>query len=74
MSKDSVVENEILYSLEKYLKSDPNFTILIFLPNENIELDSLRINWKDNDFNKIHNSLNSENLLFGLPKLHLFLL
>ena len=72
-------ENEILYGLNKDLQSqvvslkyeDPNFTRLIFLPNKNIGLDSLRLNRKDNDFNKIHNSLNSEDLLLGLPKFKL---
>jgi serpin B len=86
VSQESVVEvdmmfqeNEILYGLNKELQSqvvslkyeDPNFTMLIFLPNKNIGLDSLRLNLKDNDFSKIHNSLNSEDLLLGMPKFKL---
>ena len=68
-------ENDVLYGLNKALPSkvvslkfkDPNFTMIIFLPNENIGLDSLRFNLKDNDLNKIHNSFNSEDLLQGFP-------
>jgi serpin B len=86
VSKDSVVEvdmmfqeNEIFYGLNKDLQSqvvslkyeDPNFTMLIFLPNKNIGLDSLRLNLKDDDFSEIHNSLNYEDLLIGMPKFRL---
>ena len=86
VSQESVVdidmmfqENEILYGLNKDLQSqvvslkyeDPNFTMLIFLPNKNIGLDSFRLNLKANDFSKIHNSLNSEDLLLGMPKFKL---
>jgi len=72
-------ESEILYGEDKELQSqvislqyeDPNFAMIIILPNEETPLDSLSSHIIHKDFNMIHQSLSQTELLLGMPKFKL---
>jgi len=83
LSNDSSVEvdmmfqeSEILYGEDEDLQSqvislqyeDPNFTMILILPDEETPLDSLSSNLIHRDFNMIHQSLNQTELLLEMPK------
>ena len=71
--------NEILYGQNKELQSqvislqyeDPNFTMIIILPDSELGMETLSENLKEKNFTKIHNSLNSRDLLLKMPKFKL---
>ena len=88
VSKESSIDadmmfqvNEILYGQDKELQSqvvslqyeDPNFTMIIMLPNNDSEagMEFLHTNLKGKDFNKIHDSLNTRDLRLTMPKFKL---
>jgi len=86
VSKNAPVEaemmfqaNEILYGHNKALKSqvvslqyeDPNFTMLIILPDTDTGIEFLSQNLQDLDFNTVHNNLKAKELLLKMPKFKL---
>jgi len=86
VSTDSSVEadmmfldNEIFYGQDKQLQSqvislqyeDPNFTMIIILPDSKASMESLSENLKEKNFTQIHNSLNSRDVLLKMPKFKL---
>jgi len=86
VSNDSSVDvdmmfqtNEILYGQDKELQSqvvslqyeDPNFTMLVILPDSEAAMESLSMKLKDRDFNSIHKSLEPRELLLKMPKFKL---
>eukprot|EP00091_Calanus_sinicus_P001538 TRINITY_DN1154_c0_g2_i4.p1 TRINITY_DN1154_c0_g2~~TRINITY_DN1154_c0_g2_i4.p1 ORF type:complete len:294 (-),score=72.12 TRINITY_DN1154_c0_g2_i4:354-1103(-) len=86
VSADSSVEadmmfldSEIFYGQDKALQSqvislqyeDPNFTMIIILPDSDEAMESLSENLKEKNFTQIHNSLNSRDLLLKMPKFKL---
>merc|ERR1719427_928341 len=72
-------ENEILFGKDKDLQSqmvslqseDPNFTMIIILPDNEDDMENLSMNLQGMDFNRIHNSLYPENILLKMPKFKL---
>merc|ERR1711915_803632 len=74
-----VQENEILYGTVEDLQSqvvslqyeDPNFTMIVFLPNSARSLDALSKKLIEVDFNSIHESLDYRKLLLRMPKFKL---
>jgi len=74
-----VQENEILYGTVEDLQSqvvslqyeDPNFTMIVFLPNSAQSLEALSKKLIEVDFNSIHESLDYHKLLLRMPKFKL---
>ena len=73
------LDSEIFYGQDKELQSqvislqyeDPNFTMIIILPDSELGMETLSENLKEKNFTKIHNSMNSRDLLLKMPKFKL---
>merc|ERR1712106_327710 len=73
------LDNELYYGHNKELEAqvvslqyeDPNFTMLLILPDNETALGSLSNDLTEMDFTQIHNSLNSTDLLLRMPKFKL---
>merc|ERR1712123_13547 len=73
------LDNELYYGHNMELEAqvvslqyeDPNFTMLLILPDNETALGSLSNNLTEMDFTQIHNSLNSRDLLLRIPKFKL---
>jgi len=71
-----ILDDSIYYGRDKELESqiislqyeDPNFTMIIILPDTEAGLENFSQKLKGKDLNQIHNSLNARNVLLKLPR------